>query len=193
MKTRLLPLLSALVLVALTGCSSFMKSSTTREEDLPPDRPKIVRPAPVEPAVQVFDTPVVAAPEPTPAPAPAAAPVAEVVRPAQDQRSVYYDFDGTQLRDDAQAVVAGNGNYLVANPGIKIRVEGHTDQRGSREYNLALGQRRADSLAKALHAMGVQGANIETVSYGKEKPANAARNEQGYAVNRQADIAYQNK
>jgi len=103
-------------------------------------------------------------------------------------RSVFFPFDVDALQDKDKAVVQANGEYLAAHKTAKARVEGNADERGSSEYNLALGQRRAENTKRGLVASGATAAQIETVSFGEEKPADAGHNEAAWAKNRRADI-----
>jgi len=130
--------------------------------------------------------------EPAPAPAPvAAAPAAPAPNPLLSKRSVYYDFDKAVLKDEYKDIIKAHGENLAANPSLKVEIQGNCDERGSREYNLALGQRRADSVKKALLLLGVKDSQVETVSFGKEKPRAAGHNEEAWQENRRSDIVYQ--
>jgi peptidoglycan-associated lipoprotein len=106
------------------------------------------------------------------------------------KRSIYFDLDSSMIKQDYRSVVEAHGKFLTKKPGVKIVVRGNTDERGSREYNLALGQRRADAAKQALSAYGVAGDQIETVSFGSEKPVGEGHTEEAWAKNRRADIAY---
>jgi peptidoglycan-associated lipoprotein len=105
-------------------------------------------------------------------------------------RSVYYEFDKSSLRPDDRKLVEANAEYLREHPDVKVRVEGNADERGSKEYNLALGQRRAESVAKAMSLLGVKEQRIEAVSYGEEKPKATGHDEQSWSENRRSDIVY---
>ena len=106
------------------------------------------------------------------------------------KRIVYFDFDSAEVRADSQTVVAAHARYLAGAPAQKVRLEGHADERGSREYNIGLGERRAQSVRRALMLQGVAEAQITTVSYGEERPAVAGSDEQAYAANRRVEIVY---
>lgn len=106
------------------------------------------------------------------------------------QRSIYFDLDKYEVKGDYQALVAAHAKYLVANKGFKVLIQGNTDERGSREYNLSLGQKRADAVKRALILLGVKEEQIESVSLGEEKPKNPGHDEAAYAENRRADILY---
>ncbi len=103
---------------------------------------------------------------------------------------VYFDFDSYVVRDDQRSVVDANARALTADRKRHATIEGHTDSRGGSEYNLALGQKRAEAVAKALTLLGAGDAQIESVSFGKERPAVQGENEAAWAKNRRAEIAY---
>lgn len=106
------------------------------------------------------------------------------------QRSIYFDLDRYEVKSEYQALVAAHARFLVANRGFKVLIQGNTDERGSREYNLSLGQKRADAVKRALVLLGVQEDQVESVSLGEEKPRNPGRDEAAYAENRRADVLY---
>jgi peptidoglycan-associated lipoprotein len=106
------------------------------------------------------------------------------------KRIVYFDLDKADIRSDSQSVVAAHAAYLSKNPSQKVRLEGHADERGSREYNIGLGERRAQSVRRALLLQGVAEVQLTTVSYGEERPAEAGSTEQAYAANRRVEIVY---
>jgi len=106
------------------------------------------------------------------------------------KRSVYFDFDSSLVKDEFKPVIAAHAKYVSQNRGKRMRIEGNTDERGSREYNLALGQRRADAVKQMMQLLGAPAAQIETVSFGEEKPKAAGSNEGAWTENRRADIRY---
>jgi len=106
------------------------------------------------------------------------------------KKSIYFDFDSFVVKSEYQPVVEAHGKYLAANSGRQIKVEGNTDERGGREYNLALGQKRAEAVKQRLLLMGARDGQIETVSFGKEKPQATGSTEEAWAQNRRADIVY---
>ncbi len=120
--------------------------------------------------------------------APEAAASAETGIP--DNRSVYFPFDVDAVQANDQATVQAHGAYLSKNKDVKVRVEGNADERGSSEYNLALGQRRANNVKKALIVSGAKASQIQTISYGDEKPRCSEHNESCWSQNRRADIVY---
>jgi peptidoglycan-associated lipoprotein len=105
-------------------------------------------------------------------------------------RMVYFDYDSFVVKPEFQAVIEANARYIRAEKSRRVAVEGHTDERGGREYNLALGQKRAESVRKALALLGVADAQIEAVSFGKEKPLVLGADEGAMAKNRRAEIHY---
>lgn len=131
---------------------------------------------------------------------PASRPVAAVrVDPAPPQaergpigvaRIVYFDFDKSTIRPADRKVVEAHANYLRARRAESVVLEGHTDQRGGREYNLALGQRRSESVRSAMTLLGVDASQIEAVSWGTEKPASNEQTEAGYQLNRRVEFRY---
>jgi peptidoglycan-associated lipoprotein len=106
------------------------------------------------------------------------------------KRIVYFDYDSAEIRADSQTVAAAHARYLAGAPAQKVRLEGHADERGSREYNIGLGERRAQAVRRALLLQGVAEVQLSTVSYGEERPAVAGSDEQAYAANRRVEIVY---
>ena len=107
------------------------------------------------------------------------------------KRSVYYDYDSAIIKDQYKPLVTAHSRYLTQNRAAKITIQGNTDERGSREYNIALGQRRADSVKQMMILLGVQEAQVETVSFGEEKPRVEGHDETAWSENRRSDIVYQ--
>ncbi|MCS6785813.1 MAG: peptidoglycan-associated lipoprotein Pal [Thiobacillaceae bacterium] len=106
------------------------------------------------------------------------------------QRVIYFEFDSAVIDARFQPVIDAHATYLRANPGFKVILQGHADERGSREYNLALGQRRAESVRQALSLLGVADGQMEAVSFGEEKPAVQGSNEEAWRMNRRTEIHY---
>ena len=104
-------------------------------------------------------------------------------------RIVYFDFDSYVVKDDYRPVIEANAKALTGNRKMKMAIEGHTDDRGSSEYNLALGQRRAEAVVKSLTLLGADQTQLEAVSFGKERPAVQGENEEAWAKNRRAELA----
>lgn len=103
---------------------------------------------------------------------------------------IYFDYDSYVIKPEFQSVVEAHAKYLAANKARKLAIEGHTDERGGREYNLALGQKRAEAVRRALGLLGVTDAQVEAVSFGKEKPAVSGSTEDAYVKNRRAEFNY---
>lgn len=123
-------------------------------------------------------------PTPTPTPRPTPPPITDEQLFAQNVQDIYFDYDKADIRADAQATMAHNAEFLKAHPGWKVQIEGNCDERGSTEYNLALGERRADSARQALIRAGIGGDALKTISYGKEKPVCSEANEDCWQKNR---------
>ncbi|TFW07394.1 peptidoglycan-associated lipoprotein Pal [Oxalobacteraceae bacterium OM1] len=109
------------------------------------------------------------------------------------KRSVYFDYDKYEVKRDYQPTVSAHGQYLSSHKDRKIVIQGNADERGSSEYNLALGQKRAEVVRKQLAGMGVPDSQMEAVSFGKEKPKATGHDETAWAENRRADIVYDAK
>jgi peptidoglycan-associated lipoprotein len=109
---------------------------------------------------------------------------------SQENRVIYFDYDRFDVKPDYNAVVSAHGRYLSANPGTRVRLEGHADERGSREYNIGLGEKRAQAVRQALLLQGASADQITTVSYGEERPAVIGSDEEAYSLNRRVEIVY---
>ena len=156
----------AMVALLLSGCGCFMQAQ--KGETAPPPAPQAVAPAPAQEEV------VVAVEQSVSAPAPVA---------LQD---VNFDFDKYNIRPGDAQILQQDAGWFQANPGKKMWIEGNCDERGTVEYNLVLGQKRADSTKNYLVGLGIDGKLIDTVSYGKEKPICPQHNEDCWAKNRRA-------
>ena len=149
-----------------------------------------------EPEVVPTPTPPPASPAPAPAPPPpppatngdaaAAAEHAEVTRLLQ--QAIYFDLDQFEIRAQDRPVLDQKAAILQANPSLRIRIAGHADERGSDEYNMVLGTRRATAAKRYLETRGIDGSRIEIISYGEERPANPASNEAAWAQNRRDEF-----
>lgn len=111
--------------------------------------------------------------------------------PVGVERIVYFDYDSYTVKPEFQSVIDGHARFLKGATQRRISIEGHTDERGGREYNLALGQKRAEAVRKSMAALGVSDSQMEAVSLGKEKPKATGHDEAAWAENRRADIVYQ--
>jgi peptidoglycan-associated lipoprotein len=174
MKTRfiLVVLLAAMIGIGLSGCGCLYQA--TKGEAAPP------RPEPVKLAPDLAKKEVV----PVPAARAAEGAGTAMVAGLQD---IHFDFDKYNIRQGDAAVLKKDSEWLKANPG-KVRIEGHCDERGTVEYNLALGQRRADSTKNYLMTLGIEKSRLETISYGKERPLDPGHNEGAWAKNRRAHL-----
>jgi len=176
-------LIAVLALITLYGCSS----QPTQEEGKAAVEERTPTTAPSAPA-----KPSAVAPQVRPAQAQAQAPVSPLKDPKNIlfKRSVYFDYDSDRIRDEFRPVLQAHAKYLADNAGAKMLVQGNCDERGSREYNLALGQRRAEALKRVLVLMGARDAQIEPVSLGEEKPRCAQQTEACWAENRRGDMLH---
>lgn len=195
-------ILSVVLVNLLAGCSYFKpKKSTAKVEDAPVAAAPAETPAAAEPVNTGSAAPAdvnaqtlaadpaasTAATESAPAPAEQADTALAVEQP---KRSVYFPFDVDSIQDADKLVVQAHGAYLGEHPEQKARTEGHADERGSSEYNLALGQRRANNTKKALVLSGAKSKQIEAISFGEEKPQASGHDETAWAQNRRVDISY---
>ena len=110
--------------------------------------------------------------------------------PTGVSKVIFFDYDSFVIKADSQTLIEAHARYLRADKNRRISIEGHADERGGREYNLALGQKRSEAVRKALGLLGVSDNQLEAVSFGKEKPADPGHDEAAWAKNRRAEIAY---
>ncbi len=106
------------------------------------------------------------------------------------RRTVYFDFDSSEISGEAQQIIEAHARYLAANPGATVTLEGHADERGTREYNLALGERRGESVRRLMTLIGASSPQLGVVSYGKERPAVEGHDESAWRFNRRVEIVY---
>ena len=106
------------------------------------------------------------------------------------QLVVYFDYDQAEILPEFNALLQAHGQYLAQNPSTQIRLEGHTDERGSREYNIGLGERRAQAVRRVLMLQGAAGTQLTTVSYGEERPAASGSDEESWRLNRRVELVY---
>jgi len=169
MKTALRIVTPLLLSAIIVGC-------TTKPEPAPPPPPE--RQAEV-------------ATQPPPPPPPSGYVPADLdTVPCLRQREIYFDFDQDTLRPEFQAALGCHAKYMRDRPEARITLEGHADERGSRDYNLGLGERRANTISQALQANGGAGAQLTIVSYGEERPVCTQSNEDCWARNRRVNIVY---
>jgi peptidoglycan-associated lipoprotein len=163
----------AILVAALSACAN----EATKPEAAAPSPASALPVAPPAPKAQASGTQNVSATQLAPL-------------PGTDQRSVYYDFDSFALKGQFKPIVEANATYLKEHPSANVRIEGNCDERGSREYNLALGQRRAEAVRSMLKLTGVPERQVEAVSFGEEKPKAAGHDEQAWSQNRRSDFDY---
>jgi peptidoglycan-associated lipoprotein len=108
------------------------------------------------------------------------------------QITIYFDYDSSEIRSDFTQMIQAHARQLAANPNMRVRLEGHADDRGSREYNIALGERRAQAVRQALQLQGASGTQLSTVSYGEERPVALGHDEGSWAKNRRVELVYAN-
>ncbi len=162
-------LLALLFAVALAGCAGTAKTEKPAVEDLSTG-------AETRPATDKGATEAQAL----------AARQAELLAKTR----VHFAFDSSTIDDEARAIIEAHASYLAANPGIKLTLEGHCDERGTREYNLALGERRAQAVEKLMRVLGVGGNRVTNVSFGEEKSLDTTHNESAWRQNRRVEILY---
>ena len=180
-------LAAVLLLGLLAGCSSNPvpeQSAATVEERTPGAATSAKPPAPPPPASSSATT--------TPVPPPQVIGANPLKDPANilSKRSIYYDLDSDAVKEEFRPLVQAHAKYLVDNRNARMLIQGNCDERGSREYNLALGQKRADAAKKALLLLGAKDAQIEAVSLGEEKPKALGKDEAASAENRRDDMLY---
>lgn len=115
---------------------------------------------------------------------------ADSAQPNALSRVIYFDYDSFEVKAESAATLEANARYLNANRTRRVNLEGHTDERGGREYNLALGQKRAESVRRALSLLGVPETQMEAVSFGEEKPAQTGFDEAAFSKNRRVELTY---
>jgi len=181
-RTQIERLLIATAAIAiLAGCASTPleeKAAPVAEKSVPAPPPAPTTPAPDARAVQRVDT------------APKEIDPLTDPNSALAKKSVFFEFDRFEVRSEFQPLVEAHGRYLASTKQRHIVIEGNADERGSREYNLALGQKRADAVKSRLTLLGATDSQIETISYGEERPKATGHTEGDWAQNRRADIVY---
>ena len=172
---KTLSLLLVVGAIVLAGCA--------RNRDVLP--PEAWQPAPAQPQTGAIDTPgTVPPPEPVASTVPAGSQAALVEAAGSD--TILFPFDSYGLNERARQILGGQSEWLARNPGVRVTIEGHADERGTREYNLALGERRANAAKNFLAAQGVGADRMSIISYGAERPAVDGSNEEAWAQNRRA-------
>ena len=167
--------------LAIGGAMATLAACATHH---PP--PPAARPVP-PPSAQAYSGPPTSAPTASVSEAPLPGSERDFVVNVGDR--AYFDFDRATIRTDAAQVLAAQAQWLARYPAVRVRIEGNCDERGTREYNLALGARRADAVREFLIEHGIQGGRIATISYGKERPLDPGHDETAWARNRNAHTA----
>ncbi len=181
MKRSFLTVISSLVLVAsLAACGSNVKLSDVPVEDRTGAN---ANPNPGGAGAGGVGSSGVA-------PVQIASADASLAGPANVAKVIYFDYDSFAIKPEFQSAIEAHAKFLAATKTRRMAIEGHTDERGGREYNLALGQKRAEAVRRALGLLGVVDAQVEAVSFGKEKPAASGMDESAFAKNRRAEISY---
>jgi peptidoglycan-associated lipoprotein len=185
---KLFPVLVTAIVIAGCATEPIKEQAGAAVEDraAQPQPQPIPTPPPVKPADSGAATKPVATPQV------GADPLTDP-RNILSKRSVYFDFDSYIVKDEFKPGVSAHAKYLTQNRTAQMRIEGNSDERGSREYNLALGQRRADAVKQLLQLLGVSPTQIETVSFGEEKPKATGHDEPAWAENRRADVKYKDR
>ena len=166
------PVLSSVTLVALI--LTFLFVGCAKEEPPPPTAEAQPRPAAPPP------------PPPSPPPPPPGPSISQQAFQEFQNQDIYFDFDKYDLRTDARATLDRKASFLNQNSSIRVQVEGHCDERGTNEYNMALGERRANAAKQYLTTAGISAGRLSTISYGEERPLDPGHNEAAWARNRRA-------
>ena len=190
---------AGVLLALLAGCQSTpdtkeQSGATVESRELGKQPPVVVpQPPSKDPLAQkpVGQPPIAEQPIKAEPAAPGALPgVLRDPKSLLSRRSVYFDYDSNQVKDEYRPMIQAHARFLLDNPRLRVTIQGNTDERGSREYNLALGQRRADAVRQAMAVLGVSEKQMEPVSLGEERPRAPGSDEAAYAENRRADIVY---
>lgn len=172
--------LTVVLSLALAGCQSTQQVSDAAMTETKPE-PVMEKPTTSTiPRETVVDT----------TPAPIEVPAQSDYERLLEVRTLFFDFDRSELRSSDQAVVAAHARYLSENPGTRMRLEGHADERGSREYNIGLGERRAQTVRRNLALQGAGADQLSTRSFGEEKPLDTGHTESSWQLNRRVELVY---
>ena len=183
----------ALVFLVMGGCSSTKDVASPTETESPASSSVSSDPSPRTSGVESTGAPTSAISRPSGAsgvPSVPSASPAPTVPSVPTQHSIYFDFDSYVIKSQYNEVLESHARYLKSSPTRKIIIEGNADERGSREYNLSLGQKRSETVRNSLRQMGAEEKQMEAISNGKEKPKATGQDEVSYAENRRSDIVY---
>jgi peptidoglycan-associated lipoprotein len=183
MRAILITVLSATSLLLAAGCQ------TTPEEPQPSAAVEDRKPGAAKPQAQPVERPKIAAVDVT-AGKPDPSRALKDPNSILSKRQIFFDYDKYDVKDQYRPLIEAHAKYLRDNPSAKMLIQGNADERGSREYNIALGQRRSDNVKKMLILLGARDAQLESVSLGEEKPMCADSNEQCWSKNRRGDMLY---
>jgi peptidoglycan-associated lipoprotein len=183
MRAILITVLSATSLLLAAGCQ------TTPEEPQPSAAVEDRKPSAAKPQAQPVERPKIAAVDVT-AGKPDPSRALKDPNSILSKRQIFFDYDKYDVKDQYRPLIEAHAKYLRDNPSAKMLIQGNADERGSREYNIALGQRRSDNVKKMLILLGARDAQLESVSLGEEKPMCADSNEQCWSKNRRGDMLY---
>ena len=180
-------IIGALVVAAIAGCSS-----TGTQDAAPVEERAPTATAPTTESGATTSGVTSAGVSGTPATTGGATPASALKDPKNilSKRSVYFDYDQFTIKDEYKPMIEAHAKYLQANRAARATLQGHTDERGTREYNIALGQKRADAVKKLMVLLGATEVQIETVSFGKEKPRRDGHDEASWGENRRVDIVH---
>lgn len=178
---RILSLLPAVFIVLLlTACGSQPPAPEQNPSSVESRNPSVIETTPIPPATTM----------PGEAIDPLSMKALKDPNSLLSKRSIYFDFDSYVVKDEYQPLLIAHSKFLAAHPDMKILIQGNADERGSREYNLALGQKRSDAIKKSLSLLGIAENQMESVSLGEEKPTCTEASEECWAKNRRGDILY---
>jgi peptidoglycan-associated lipoprotein len=171
-------------MLALALLTPSCKKPVETAPEVPAAPPPVTTPAPAPPTKEATET----FPSQPVDKAPVVEPSIEELNRRGVLQTVYFGYDSSDLNDEARQVLVANAEWLKANAGRKIRIEGHCDERGTVEYNLSLGERRAAAVRDYLSSLGVESSRVRIVSYGKERPADPGHGEQAWGKNRRGEF-----
>ena len=170
---------AALAVISLAACGSNVRLDEAPVETRSPT-----------PVAEVVQPRTGGAAASTVAPVEIFASTTALAGPTGAAKIIFFDYDSFTIKPEFQGAIEAHAKYMAANKARKLAIEGHTDERGGREYNLALGQKRAEAVRRALGLLGVTDAQVEAVSFGEEKPAATGADESALAKNRRAELSY---
>ena len=187
MRSVIIPMLCTAGLVAFAACTTTPEEQTAQTD---PAKPGATKPGATKPGVQAVQPPKVAAVDVSKPRAPDQSSMLKDPSNPLSKRQIFFDYDKFDVKDEYRPLVEAHAKYLRENPNAKMLIQGNADERGSREYNLALGQKRSDNVKKMLMLLGARESQLESVSLGEEKPMCNEHNEDCWAKNRRGEMLY---